>query len=86
MNPQPILIFGLVLAALLYAGAGFLYHRKGLSTKMWYTTIGVSLAVLLGFALVGVFGVLSQGTTATIATIAAALTLVSALRWQPRTG
>jgi hypothetical protein len=85
MSLQPVLIAGLVLAALLYAVAALIYRRKGLTTTRWYTTLGGSLAVLLGFALVGCFGVLSQVTAATIAVITSALNLVFALQWHPPT-
>jgi len=86
MSLQPVLIFGLVLAALLYAVAALIYRRKGITTRKWYATLGAFMAVLLGFALVGFFGVLSQGTVATIAAITAALSLVFALQWRPPAG
>ncbi len=85
MGLQPILIFGLVLAALLYAVAALIYRRKGLRTKNWYSLIGASIAVLLGFVLVGSFGVLSHVTAATVATLVAALNIVFALQWRPST-
>jgi len=83
---QPILIIGLVLAALLYAVAALIYRRKGLGTKSWYALIGASIAVLLGFALVGYFGFLSQATAATVVTTVAALNIVFALQWRPPAG
>ena len=85
MSIQPILIVGLVFAALLYAVTALLYRRKGMSWGKWYITIGVCIAALLAFALLGFFGVLSQSTTAIIAPFVAALSLVPTLRWRPRT-
>ena len=85
MSLQPILIIGLVLAALLYAVAALIYRRKGMRTKSWYTIIGTCIAVLLGFALVGFFGVLSPGTAATLTSIVAALNIATALQWRPQT-
>jgi len=85
MSLQPILIIGLVLAALLYAVAALIYRRQGMRTKRWYAIIGTCIAVLLGFALVGFFGVLSPGTAATVTSIVAALNIVTALQWRPQT-
>ena len=86
MSLQSILIIGLVLAALLYAVAALIYRGKGMKTKRWYAFIGACIAVLLGFALAGFFGVLSQGTDAAVATLVAALAFVSALQWRPPIG
>ncbi len=82
MSIQPILIIGLVLAALLYAVAVLLYRRKGMSGRKWYATIGACIVALLFFALLGFFGILSQITTAIIAPFVAVLSLVPALRWR----
>jgi hypothetical protein len=83
MSIQPILIIGLVVAALLYAVAALLYRRKGMSRREWYVTIGAFIAALLTFALLGFFGVLSQSTTAIVAPFVAALSLIPALRRRP---
>ncbi len=83
MSIQPILIIGLVLAALLYAVAALLYRRKGMRRREWYITIGAFIAALLFFALLGFLGILSQSTTAIVAPFVAILSLVPALRWRP---
>ena len=85
MALQPVLIIGLVFAALLYSIAAFIYRRKGLRTKNWYVLIGAYIVVLLGFALVGYFG-WSQAPLASTATIVASLNIVFALQWRPPTG
>ena len=57
MSLQPILLIGLVLAALLYAGAALIYLRKGMRTIWrWSALIGI---VLLGLPLIGFLGVFS---------------------------
>ena len=85
MHLQPILIIGLVLAALLYASAAVIYRRKGLRTKSWYALLGACSAALLGFALLGLLGFFSQATAATVATMVAAFAIVFALQWRPPT-
>ncbi|MBF6613495.1 MAG: hypothetical protein IVW55_10245 [Chloroflexi bacterium] len=55
MNLHPGLIIYLVIAALLYAVAAFIYRRKGMRTKRWDTLIG---AALLSLTILGYFGVL----------------------------
>ena len=77
------LIVGLVLTALLYAVALILWRRKGLRTMRWYITAGICIVVLIGWALIGFFGIIPQGITAIIAIIAASPALISALRWHP---
>jgi uncharacterized membrane protein len=86
MNLQPILIIGLVLAALLYTITIVLYRRKGMQTKAWYGTIGGTIFGLLLFALLGLFGVLSQLNAGISVIIVAALSSVTAWRWQPPKG
>ena len=54
MSLQPILLIGLVLAALLYAWAALIFLRKGMRTIWrWSALIGV---VLLGLPLIGFLG------------------------------
>jgi hypothetical protein len=87
MTLQPILIFGLVLAALLYAIAMLLYRRRGMSTQRWYTTIGTAIVTLIVFAVLGsIFPEYGAGILAALAIIAGAITLGFAWRWHPRTG
>jgi hypothetical protein len=86
MNIQPILIIGLILAALLDAVAALFYRRKGMKRGQWYATIGAFVAFLLGYALIGFFGIFSQSITAILALFLATLSLVTALRWRPRNG
>jgi amino acid transporter len=86
MNLPPILIVGLVLAALLYAVAMLLYRRRGMSTQRWYTTIGTAVVTLVVFALLGsIFPEYGAATLAALAIIAGAVTLFFAWRWHPRT-
>jgi hypothetical protein len=87
MTLQPILIFGLIGAALLYAVAMFLYRRNGMSTQRWYTTIGTAIVTLLVFALLGsIFAEYGAGILAALAIISGVVTLGFAWRWHPRTG
>ena len=51
ITQQLTLIFSLVLGALIYTVAIFLYRRSGVSTRQWYAFSGGALAVLLFFAL-----------------------------------
>jgi len=85
MSLQPVLIIGLVLAALLYAVAALIYFRKGMRTKRWYALIG---AALLSLASLGVGGVLlgGQWAFATIAILGGILNIISAMQWRPPTG
>jgi hypothetical protein len=87
MNLPPILIVGLVLAALLYAVAMLLYRRRGMSTQRWYTTIGTAIVTLLVFALLGsIFpSAVGAGTLAALAIIGAAITLGFAWLRRPQT-
>lgn len=87
MTLQPILIFGLVLAALLYAVAMLLYRRK-MSTKRWYTTIGTAIVTLLVFALLGsIFpDQAGPGTVAALAIISGVVTIGFAWLRRPQTG
>jgi amino acid transporter len=86
MTLHPILIVGLVLAALLYAVAMLLYRRRGMSTQRWYTTIGTAIVTLLVFALLGsIFPEYGAGTLAALAVITGVVTLGFAWRWHPRT-
>jgi hypothetical protein len=83
MSLQPILLIGLVLAALLYAGAGLIFLRKGMRTIWrWSALLGV---VLLGLPLIGFLGVFfgDQWALATIGVIGGLSTIVSATRWRP---
>jgi hypothetical protein len=85
MSLQPILLIGLVLAALLYAGAALIFLRKGMRTIWrWSALIGV---VLLGLPLIGFLGVFfgGQWALATIVVIGGLSTVVSATRWRPLT-
>ena len=69
MSLQPILLIGLVLAALLYTGAALIFLRKGMMTIWrWSALMGV---VLLGLPLIGFLGVFfgDQWPMATIAVI-----------------
>jgi hypothetical protein len=88
MTLQPILIVGLVLAALLYAVAMLLYRRRGMSTQRWYTTIGTAIVTLIVFAVLGSIFLpeYGAGTLAALAIISGAVTLGFAWRWHPRTG
>jgi ABC-type iron transport system FetAB permease component len=87
MNLQPILIVGLVVAALLYVVAMLLYRRRGMSTQRWYTTIGTAIVTLLVFALLGsIFpSEVGAGTLAALAIIGAAVTLGFAWLRRPQT-
>jgi len=59
MSLQPILLMGLVLAALLYAVAALIYLRKGMRTNWrWY---GLMASVLLFLPLCGFLGILLDG-------------------------
>ena len=86
MNLQPILIVGLVVAALLYAVAMLLYRRRGMSMQRWYTTIGTAIVTLLVFALLGsIFPEYGAATLAALAIISGAVTLGFAWLRRPQT-
>ena len=83
MSLQPILLIGLVMAALLYAGAALIFLRKGMRTIWrWSALVGF---VLLGLPLIGCLGVFfdDQWGLATIVVIGGLSTVVSAMRWRP---
>lgn len=80
MNLHPGLIIYLVIAALLYAVAAFIYRRKGMRMKRWYTFIGV---VLLGLPLLGFFGVLLDAqwwVAGTVAIVGGITSITSAMQ------
>jgi ABC-type iron transport system FetAB permease component len=82
MSLQPILLVDLVLAALLYAVAAFIYRRKGMRTKRWSLFLGL---VLLFLVLVGFFGSLpfnAQWASGTVAVFGGILSIVYAVRWR----
>ncbi len=90
MSLQHVLIvLILVLAALLFAAALLIYRRKGLSTKGWYTFLGIYIVVLLAYALESFFfgGSHHQGIGVTDVMLVGCgvLFVSSAWRWHPPT-
>ena len=86
MSLQPMQIFGLVLAALIFAVTAFIYRRKGMGTKKWYVTIASFLFILLAYILLGVIGFFTLETMTFASIVVAIIGLVTALWWRPRTG
>jgi uncharacterized membrane protein YhaH (DUF805 family) len=82
---QPVLtVLLLVLLALLYAVALLIYRRRGMSTKRWYTLLGIFSVVLLLLVLEGFLGRF-QPILAAPAAILVNLGLRPAKRERPRT-
>jgi len=83
MSLQPILISGLVLAALLYAVGALIFRQKGMRTERWYLFMGAALLSLALLVTSEFFN--TQWPEVIVPPLAVAVSIVCALRWRPQT-